>query len=80
MNRKLTNDQRIFLLQTWWKTSKKSQEVIAAFTETYPGIQPPTRQAIHNLNTRFEETGSVADLPTSGRQNIVHTVHTTYMY
>jgi hypothetical protein len=43
------------------------QEVIAAFTEKFPGIQPPTGQAIHNLNTRLEETSSVADLPRNGR-------------
>jgi hypothetical protein len=46
------------------------------------GIRPPTRQAFHNLNTRFEETSSAADLPRSGRprsarseenvQNIAH--------
>jgi Mor family transcriptional regulator len=35
--------------------NKKSQEVIAAFIEKFPGIQTPTRQAIHNLNTRFED-------------------------
>jgi hypothetical protein len=46
--------------------NKKSQEVIAAFTEKFPDIQPPTRQAIHNLNTRLDETGCV-DLPRSGR-------------
>jgi transposase len=62
MTRKLTKDQRVFLLQTWWKTNKKSQEVNAAFTEKFLG-----RQAIYNRNTRFEETGSVADLPRSGR-------------
>jgi hypothetical protein len=32
---------------------KKTQEVIAAFTEKFPGVQSPTRQVIHNLNTRF---------------------------
>jgi hypothetical protein len=67
MTRKLTKAQTVFLLQTWWKTNRKLQEVITAFTETFPGIQPPTRQVIHNFNTRFEETGSVADSPRSGR-------------
>jgi hypothetical protein len=41
---------------------KKSQEVIAAFTEKCACVCSPTRQAIHNLNVRFEETGRVADL------------------
>jgi hypothetical protein len=45
----------------------KQTIAIAAFTEKFRGIQPPTRQVIHNLNTRFEETDSVADLPRSGR-------------
>jgi hypothetical protein len=63
MTRKLARDQRVFLLQTRWKANQKSQEVTATFTEKFPGIQPPTRQAIQNLNTRFQETDSVADLP-----------------
>jgi hypothetical protein len=49
------------------ENKKKSQKVNAAFTEKFPCIQPPTRQAIHNLNTRFEDTSSVADLSRSGR-------------
>ena len=35
---------------------------IAAFTYKFPGVQPQTRQAIHNINVGFEETGIVADL------------------
>jgi hypothetical protein len=42
---------------------KMSQEVTAAFTEKFPCVQPPTQQAIHKLNARYEETGSGADLP-----------------
>jgi hypothetical protein len=40
---------------------KKSKEVSAKFTEKCAGVQSPTRQAIHNLNVRFEKTGRVAD-------------------
>jgi hypothetical protein len=60
MYRKLTKEQ-LFLLKPWWKKSKKSQEVIAAVTEKFPRVQPPTRPAIHNVSARYAETESVGN-------------------
>lgn len=67
MNRKLTTEERIFLLKSWWKTNKNSEEVIQSFVERFPLTPAPSRQGIYKLNKRFEETGSVHDLPRSGR-------------
>lgn len=69
MNRKLTTQQRVFVLQCWWKTNKNSDEVVKLFVEKFPQTPAPSRQAIYNLNKRFETTGSVHDLPRSGRPN-----------
>jgi hypothetical protein len=41
--------------------------------ERFPNSVPPSRQAIHNLNKRFERNGSVADLPRSGGPKSVTT-------
>ncbi|XP_067143011.1 uncharacterized protein [Centruroides vittatus] len=67
MNRKLSLEQRVFLLQNWWKHDKKYAIIRKLFIEKYPAVEPPTRQAIYKLNKRFEETGAVVDLPRSGR-------------
>uniref|UniRef100_A0A1B6BYL5 DUF4817 domain-containing protein n=1 Tax=Clastoptera arizonana TaxID=38151 RepID=A0A1B6BYL5_9HEMI len=67
MNRKLTTEERIFLLKSWWKTNKNSEEVIQLFGKRFPQTPPPSRQGIYKLNKRFEEAGSVHDLPRSGR-------------
>ncbi|XP_023211857.1 uncharacterized protein LOC111614724 isoform X1 [Centruroides sculpturatus] len=66
-HRKLSLEQRVFLLQNWWKCDKKYATVKKMFIEKYPAAEPPTRQAIYKLNKRFEETGAVVDLPRSGR-------------
>jgi 4-hydroxy-3-methylbut-2-enyl diphosphate reductase IspH len=66
---KLMKEQRVFLLQTWWKYNK-SHTVTAAFTHKYPGVQTPTQQAICNLHARFKDTGNFEDLPQSGRPRL----------
>jgi hypothetical protein len=74
MNRKLTLEQRVFLLKNWWKFDRDYTDVIAAFEQQFPGAQPPIRQAIYKLNKKFEQTGSVNDLPRSGRPRSVRTL------
>jgi hypothetical protein len=71
VNKKLSKEHRVFLLQKWWETSWNSQHVIAAFIDKFPGVLPPSRQVILNLNKRFEQTGTVADLTRNGRPRSV---------
>ena len=67
MNRRLTKEQRIFVLQEWW-TSRKSHLVVSdTFQAKFPGEKAPSRQAIYQLAKKFQETGSVEDAPRSGR-------------
>lgn len=73
MNRKLTTEQRVFVLQTWWKHDHSYSDVCDLFVERFPNVEPPSRQGIHKLNSRFEQTGSVAELPRSGRPTSVCT-------
>jgi hypothetical protein len=67
MNRKLSTEERVFVLQKWWQSDHNYRDVVELFVERFPNSVPPSRQAIHNLNKRSEQTGSVADLPRSGR-------------
>uniref|UniRef100_A0A1B6L4Y9 DUF4817 domain-containing protein n=1 Tax=Graphocephala atropunctata TaxID=36148 RepID=A0A1B6L4Y9_9HEMI len=71
MNRKLTTEQRVFVLQTWWKHDHNYSDVCDLFVERFPNIEPPSRQCIRKLNLRFEQTGSVAELSRSGRPRSV---------
>lgn len=74
MNRKLSLEQRCFLVNNWRKFYRDYTDVIAAFEQQLPGAQPPRRLAIYKLNKRFEQTGSVNDLPRSGRPRSVRTL------
>jgi hypothetical protein len=67
MNRKLTTEQRVFILQYWGKTNKNSVYVLEMFAEEFRDTPVPTRQAIYNLNQRFKHHGSAHILPRSGR-------------
>jgi hypothetical protein len=49
------------------------RDVVDLFVERFPNSVPPSRQAIHSLNKMSEETGSVADIPRSGRPKSVTT-------
>jgi hypothetical protein len=62
MNLKLKTKQ-----QSWWQTNKYCARVLKTFAEKFRDTAVPTRQAIYNLNQRFERHGSVHDLPRSGR-------------
>jgi hypothetical protein len=73
MNRKLSTEERVFVLQKWCQHDRNYRDVVDLFVERFPNGVPPSRQAIHNLNKRSERTGSVADLPGSGRPKSVTT-------
>jgi hypothetical protein len=49
------------------------RDVADLSVERFPNSVPPSWQAIHNLNKRYEQTGLVADLPRSGRPKSVTT-------
>uniref|UniRef100_A0A1B6GN10 DUF4817 domain-containing protein n=1 Tax=Cuerna arida TaxID=1464854 RepID=A0A1B6GN10_9HEMI len=67
MNRKLSTEQHIFVLKSWWKYDCNYIDMCDSFVERFPNVRPPSRQGIRKLNARFEETGSVAELSRSGR-------------
>jgi hypothetical protein len=73
MNRKLSTEERIFVLQKWRQHDHNYRDVVDLFLEHFPNSVPPSRQAIHNLNKRSEQIESVADLPRSGRPKSVTT-------
>jgi transposase len=73
MSKKLSTEDRVFVPQKWWQHDHSYRDVANLFVERFPNSVPPSRQAIHNSNKRFEQTGSVADLPRSGRPKSVTT-------
>ena len=77
MNSKLPIRERVFILQQWWLHDHNYEDVVESFVQHFPNSRPLSRQAIHNLNKRFEMTGSVADLPRSGRPISVTTAEIT---
>lgn len=70
MNRTLSTEEHIFRLQKWWNHDHDYSEVCDLFVNRLP-TAPPSRKAIHNLNKRFEQSGTVADLPRPGRPKSV---------
>lgn len=67
MVRKLTIQQRVFVLQKYWECKHDYKSIVEAFTEKYPDLHPPSRHTIRNLNLKFEHDGTVVDRPRSGR-------------
>ncbi len=65
MPRKLSLQERIFVVKTYWKTGN-AQEVIRQWSNTYE-TSPPARAAIYDLRDKFDALGTVADAPRSGR-------------
>ena len=68
MPRKLTLEERKFILKRYWKT-ENAQDVIRDWNH-YFNTDPPTRLAIYKLRDKFDDTGSVADAPRSGRPSV----------
>lgn len=63
-----TNNRWMHLrLKMFLETNKKGDEVIQLFVDKFPQIPAPSRQGINKLNNRFEETGTVHDLPKRGK-------------
>jgi hypothetical protein len=73
MNRKLSTEERVFVLQKWCQYDRNYRDDVDLFVGRFPNSVPPSRQAIHNLNKMFEQTGTVADIPRSGRPKSVTT-------
>jgi hypothetical protein len=71
MNRKLSTEERVFVLQQWCQHDHRYRHAVHLFLGRFPNSAPPPRQAIHNLNKKFEQTGSVADRNRSGRPKSV---------
>lgn len=65
MSRKLTLEERKFVLKKYWKT-ENAQDVIRDWCLHF-STDPPTRLTIYRIRDKFEETGSVTDAPRSGR-------------
>ena len=63
MPRKLTLEERKFILKQYWKT-ENAQDVICDWNH-YFNTDPPTRLAIYKLRDKFDDTSSVADAPRS---------------
>lgn len=62
-----TTEQRVYMLQLWWKHHKNTDKVHEEFSDKYPGVSLPTRQHLRKLNMKFEKTGSVLNAPKCGR-------------
>ncbi|CAM1293517.1 Uncharacterised protein r2_g260 [Pycnogonum litorale] len=65
--RRFTLEERIFIIENWIGTGKKSDEVKTAFEQAFPNTIPPSRQAMYELAKQFHETGSVMDATREGR-------------
>ena len=65
MSRRLTLQERKFVLKKYWKT-ENAQDVIRDWCLHF-STDPPTRLTIYRIRDKFEETGLVTDAPRSGR-------------
>ena len=72
MNNKLTLQQRIFVIEKINEYGNANR-VREDWRAEYVDVNPPHRDTIYHLRNRFHETGTVADLPRSGRPRSVRT-------
>jgi transposase len=70
---RLTTEQRIFLLKQWWISGGTTQAINEVFQHEFPDDEVPARQTVYRLAKKFDETGSVEDVPRSGRSRSVST-------
>lgn len=75
MNSKLPVKERVFILQQGWLHDHNYEDVVESFMQCFPNSKPLSRQAIYNLNKKFQKTRPVAVLPRSGRPKSVTTVN-----
>lgn len=73
---KLTLDQRIFIIQEWYRT-ENTTNVLTRFSAQFPERLVPSKQAVHKLRRKFEVTGSVLDARKCGRTRTIRTVENT---
>ncbi|VVC30089.1 Protein of unknown function DUF4817,Homeobox domain-like,Winged helix-turn-helix DNA-binding domain [Cinara cedri] len=64
---KLSLIERILLIKLWYRNEGSFKDVIEEFAVESPGSSAPNRTTIWRLVKRFEEFGTVADKPRSGR-------------
>jgi transposase len=71
VNFRLSTSERIEIVK-WYAIYQNAAEVARQFQHRYDRT-PPARKNILNLIQKFDETGSVADAPRSGRPRSVST-------
>lgn len=71
MAHKFNKEQRIYMLQLFWKYDKATARIHEDFRTRFPNAPLPTRQHLRKLNIKFERTGNVADALRSGRPRYV---------
>ena len=72
MSSRLSQQQRVFVLEHYWQT-RNAARVIEAWRAEFDE-PPPHRETIYNIRDRFHQTGSVADLKRSGRPTSINTL------
>lgn len=65
----LSQEERIFLVLYY--CCYETKDLLAKFAEEFPYRHPPSKQAVDKLIGKFCQTGSVLDLPKSGRPSAV---------
>ncbi len=68
---RLTKDERVFVVQTYWATQNISEVRRVWQDEFY--TNPPQRRTISNLIAKLDEEGSVVDRKRSGRPKSART-------
>ena len=58
-SRRLTKEQRLFIVEKYHESGKKISEVMKAWGTKFVGDKCPARGSIDKLIKKFEETGSV---------------------
>ena len=61
----LTNDQRKRVIKQYWK-KENAEKVQQKWAEEFD-TPPPTRLTIYRLCNKFDQTGSICNVPKSGR-------------
>ena len=64
---KLTTPQKVAIVRLYTQSNKNAAETARQFFTMFPGFTV-TRKHVTKVNRKFDETGSVVDLPRSGRR------------
>ncbi len=60
-------EERILLLTHYYKLHAYFETLLAMFTQQFTDSPRPTRGYIYKLHQKFQQIGSVGDVPHSGR-------------